>query len=140
MVAERVREEEPLEPTPAGLETVILAAAVLDSGAELHESVALPWLEPEGPSWSNGDPRSRHPWTEPPSVRARHYWPYGAQPPRPNDPDGQRYGGAARRLGLTLDEYRARRAAGERWCPKCRAWRPAWSPPRFSCERHRKAG
>lgn len=32
---------------------------------------------------------------------------------------------AATRLRLPVDEYVARRAAGERWCSGCRDWHPA---------------
>lgn len=32
--------------------------------------------------------------------------------------------GAARRLGLTQEEYEARIAAGEKWCTRCKAWHP----------------
>lgn len=31
---------------------------------------------------------------------------------------------AARRLGVSVDEYRERRAAGEKHCVSCRGWRP----------------
>jgi 5-methylcytosine-specific restriction endonuclease McrA len=34
---------------------------------------------------------------------------------------------AAKRIGIPLDEYRSRIAAGEKWCHRCTAWRPrAW--------------
>ena len=29
---------------------------------------------------------------------------------------------AAARLGITLDEYRTRRLANQRWCCRCRRW------------------
>jgi len=31
---------------------------------------------------------------------------------------------AAGRIGISLDEYQARRAGGEKWCTACRAWHP----------------
>jgi hypothetical protein len=31
---------------------------------------------------------------------------------------------AATRIGVTLSEYDARQAAGEKWCKPCRAWHP----------------
>lgn len=31
---------------------------------------------------------------------------------------------AARKVGCTVEEWLARRAGGERWCGKCRTWRP----------------
>lgn len=31
---------------------------------------------------------------------------------------------AARRIGLSLDEYDARIASGEKWCGRCRVWHP----------------
>jgi 5-methylcytosine-specific restriction endonuclease McrA len=31
---------------------------------------------------------------------------------------------AAKRLGLSLEQYNARIAAGEKWCGRCRAWHP----------------
>lgn len=31
---------------------------------------------------------------------------------------------AATRIGVTVEEYLRRRTNGEKWCPKCRAWRP----------------
>lgn len=30
----------------------------------------------------------------------------------------------ARRAGMTLEEYQARRALGEKWCTRCKAWHP----------------
>lgn len=30
----------------------------------------------------------------------------------------------ATRLGLTLDEYRAKKASGQKWCVPCKGWRP----------------
>ena len=32
---------------------------------------------------------------------------------------------AAARIGLPLEQYEARRAAGEKWCTGCKAWHPA---------------
>jgi hypothetical protein len=32
--------------------------------------------------------------------------------------------GAAKRLGITLAQWLAKRAAGLKWCWRCRAWRP----------------
>lgn len=46
---------------------------------------------------------------------------------------------AAGRVGVPLAEYRARRAAGERWCPRCKAWLPAAQVPSGwcrACRRH----
>lgn len=37
--------------------------------------------------------------------------------------DGARKG-AAKRLGVAADEYRARLAAGSKWCFRCRSWHP----------------
>ena len=31
---------------------------------------------------------------------------------------------AAKRIGLTVEQYRARLAAGEKWCRVCREWHP----------------
>jgi hypothetical protein len=31
----------------------------------------------------------------------------------------------ANRIGVSVNEYRARREAGERWCWACRDWHPA---------------
>jgi len=36
---------------------------------------------------------------------------------------------AAGRVGVTLDEYRARLAANEKWCYRCRAWHPITAFP-----------
>jgi hypothetical protein len=43
---------------------------------------------------------------------------------------------AARRLGLDPETYAERRAAGYRWCYRCRRWRPA---QRFGSDRCRRA-
>jgi hypothetical protein len=32
--------------------------------------------------------------------------------------------GAARKAGVTFDEYQRRRASGEKWCLRCKAWQP----------------
>jgi hypothetical protein len=40
-----------------------------------------------------------------------------------------RWSAAARRLGVSLEEYAAHRAAGERWCWRCRSWLPEASFP-----------
>lgn len=31
---------------------------------------------------------------------------------------------AAKRIGVSVDEYERRIAAGEKWCSGCRAWHP----------------
>ncbi len=33
---------------------------------------------------------------------------------------------AATLLGITVHEYRAHEAIGERWCSRCRSWQPNW--------------
>jgi hypothetical protein len=52
----------------------------------------------------------------------------------------QRRKGAATRIGVTLAEYEARRAAGEKWCWRCRSWQ--WReefPPNASTADGRQA-
>lgn len=44
---------------------------------------------------------------------------------------------AAKRLGLTLQEYEARCAAGLKWCTGCKSWKPAGN---FGIDRSRGAG
>lgn len=44
---------------------------------------------------------------------------------------------SAKRVGVTLEEYDARLAAGEKWCGKCRAWHSASA---FSIDRSRGDG
>ena len=44
---------------------------------------------------------------------------------------------AAHRLGLTVEEYTARRAAGLKWCTGCRTWRPVGA---FGQDRTRQDG
>lgn len=34
------------------------------------------------------------------------------------------YATAASRIGITLVEYEAHRAQGERWCSRCKQWHP----------------
>lgn len=31
---------------------------------------------------------------------------------------------AAKRIGVSVDEYESRTAAGEKWCTGCKAWHP----------------
>ena len=44
---------------------------------------------------------------------------------------------AAIRVGVSVDEYRARRSAGEKWCYACRAWHPTGA---FVADRRRGDG
>jgi len=44
---------------------------------------------------------------------------------------------AAGRLGLSLEEYRAKRKTGLKWCWKCRSWRPV---SQFNVDRSRGDG
>jgi hypothetical protein len=46
-----------------------------------------------------------------------------ASPPEPPKHEGRAL--AARRIGITVEEYETRRGAGERWCKFCRRWVPA---------------
>jgi len=41
---------------------------------------------------------------------------------------------AAKRIGITLEEYTRNRLAGLRWCYACRRWR---APARFGRDKHR---
>lgn len=45
--------------------------------------------------------------------------------------------GAAARIGCDVEEYRARRAAGEKWCGQCRSWHVAAD---FSANRSNRDG
>lgn len=47
------------------------------------------------------------------------------------------YKQAAKRTGLTLEQWIAKRAAGQRWCFRCRGWQPS---ERFSRDRSRRGG
>lgn len=45
--------------------------------------------------------------------------------------------GAAAKIGCGVEEYRARRAAGEKWCARCRSWHVAAD---FSANRSNRDG
>jgi hypothetical protein len=65
-------------------------------------------------------------WIVTPAGRAQYGLPVDA--PDVSRTPVSRHGAriAAGRLGITVDEYRAHEAAGERWCSCCGAWRPSW--------------
>lgn len=44
---------------------------------------------------------------------------------------------SANRLGMSVPDFLAKRAAGEKWCARCRAWQPASA---FGVDRHASDG
>lgn len=47
------------------------------------------------------------------------------------------YKSAAKKTGCGVDEWMQRRAAGEKWCFQCRAWKPGFG---FAVDRSRRGG